>query len=74
MSYTTISSNTTSHNTQPKEHNKNPQLNLTASAKDTPSGSRKRDQPKPKYDTDANAPWGYSGNLKKGASPEGKGR
>eukprot|EP00962_Isochrysis_galbana_P024952 scaffold7688_cov130-Isochrysis_galbana.AAC.3 len=31
-----------------------------------------RDQPK--YDTDANAPWGHSGNLKKGTSPEGKGR
>eukprot|EP00962_Isochrysis_galbana_P003298 scaffold920_cov135-Isochrysis_galbana.AAC.4 len=29
---------------------------------------------KPKYDTDANAPWGHSGNLKKGTSPEGKGR
>eukprot|EP00962_Isochrysis_galbana_P008651 scaffold2415_cov111-Isochrysis_galbana.AAC.5 len=25
-------------------------------------------------DTDANAPWGHSGNLKKGTSPEGKGR
>eukprot|EP00962_Isochrysis_galbana_P013201 scaffold3766_cov124-Isochrysis_galbana.AAC.9 len=64
--------NTTSHDTQPKEHNKNPQLNPTAFAKDTPNGSRRRDQPK--NDTDANAPWGHSGNLKKGTSPEGKRR
>eukprot|EP00962_Isochrysis_galbana_P018974 scaffold5504_cov101-Isochrysis_galbana.AAC.11 len=44
------------------------------SVKDRPitGGSRKRD--KLKTITDANAPWGHSGNLKKGTSPEGKGR
>eukprot|EP00962_Isochrysis_galbana_P048348 scaffold20106_cov111-Isochrysis_galbana.AAC.8 len=36
---------------------------------DTPNGSRKRDQLK--KNTGANAPWGQSGNLKEGTSPEG---
>eukprot|EP00962_Isochrysis_galbana_P040716 scaffold14791_cov131-Isochrysis_galbana.AAC.4 len=39
----------TIHN-QSTDHNKTPQLKPNASAKDTPSGSRKRDQPKKNTD------------------------
>eukprot|EP00962_Isochrysis_galbana_P055304 scaffold27044_cov204-Isochrysis_galbana.AAC.1 len=44
----------------------------SASANDTTNGSPNRD--KTKTTIDANAPWGHSGNLKEGTSPEGKGR
>eukprot|EP00962_Isochrysis_galbana_P002604 scaffold708_cov86-Isochrysis_galbana.AAC.3 len=47
-------------------------LKQNASANDTPNGSRKRDQVK--TITGVNTPWGHSGNLKEGTSPEGKGR
>eukprot|EP00962_Isochrysis_galbana_P052445 scaffold23841_cov138-Isochrysis_galbana.AAC.1 len=70
--FTTISSNTTSHNTQYTNHGNTPPPKRSASANDTLSGSRKQD--KTKTITDANAPWGHSGNLKEGTSPEGKGR
>jgi len=53
-------------------HDKTPPLKQNASANDTQNGSRKRDQLK--KITGANAPWGHSGNLKEGTSPEGKGR
>eukprot|EP00962_Isochrysis_galbana_P007936 scaffold2160_cov144-Isochrysis_galbana.AAC.3 len=39
-----------------------------------PNGSRKRDQLQLTTITGANAPWGHSGNLKEGTSPEGEGR
>eukprot|EP00962_Isochrysis_galbana_P061251 scaffold36304_cov121-Isochrysis_galbana.AAC.14 len=58
--------------TQSTDHDKIPPLKQSASANDTRSGSRKRD--KLKTITDANAPWGHSGNLKEGTPPEGKGR
>eukprot|EP00962_Isochrysis_galbana_P017669 scaffold5076_cov127-Isochrysis_galbana.AAC.3 len=72
MLSTTISPNMTSHNTQSTDHDKTPPLKQNASANDTPNGFRKRDQLK--TITGANAPWGHSGNLKEGTSPEGKGR
>eukprot|EP00962_Isochrysis_galbana_P014783 scaffold4235_cov114-Isochrysis_galbana.AAC.9 len=72
MLSTTISPNMTSHNTQSIDHDKTPPLQQNASANDTPNGSRKRDQRK--TITGANAPWGHSGNLNEGTSPEGKGR
>eukprot|EP00962_Isochrysis_galbana_P012731 scaffold3607_cov114-Isochrysis_galbana.AAC.31 len=57
----------TSHNTQPTDHDKPPPLKQSASANDTPNGSRKRDQLK--TITGAHAPWGHSGNLKEGTFP-----
>eukprot|EP00962_Isochrysis_galbana_P023193 scaffold6969_cov122-Isochrysis_galbana.AAC.4 len=68
---TTISPNTTSHNTQSTDHNQTSQLKPNAFVNDTPNGSRKRDQLK--KNTGANAPWGHSGNLKEGTSPEARG-
>eukprot|EP00962_Isochrysis_galbana_P006423 scaffold1732_cov117-Isochrysis_galbana.AAC.5 len=59
-----------SQQTTTKPHNPKPKPN--ASANDTPNGSQKRDQLK--KDTGAIAPWGHSGSLKEGTSPEGKGR
>eukprot|EP00962_Isochrysis_galbana_P024263 scaffold7422_cov134-Isochrysis_galbana.AAC.1 len=56
---TTTSLNMTSHNTQPTDHDKIPPLKQSASANDTRSESRKRE--KLKTTTDANAPWGHSG-------------
>eukprot|EP00962_Isochrysis_galbana_P028056 scaffold8849_cov101-Isochrysis_galbana.AAC.7 len=69
---TTISPSMTSHITQSTDHDKTPPLKQSASANDTLNGSRKRDQLK--IITGANAPWGHSGNLNEGTSPEGKGR